>query len=289
VFSAPEKQTAIDQLAGYFESYRNLFVITGAGISTESGIPDYRDENGDWKRKSPITHQQFVREVPFRKRYWSRSMVGWKMMKQASPNRGHLALTELEKSGWLQVIVTQNVDGLHQQAGSQHVVDLHGSIARCICLQCGDLILRKDLQYTLESINPEFAELTATSAPDGDADLNGQTLEKFQVPDCQICGGILMPDVVFYGGSVPKTRVAYLLQQLARADALLVIGSTLTTYSSYRYCLAGAAQHKPIIAINSGLTRADHLLSLKVRTHCGEVLHSLASHLNSSTNSHLSG
>ena len=273
------EQTPIEQLVCFFESHQSIFVITGAGISTESGIPDYRDENGDWKRRSPITHQQYIREEAFRKRYWSRSMVGWKMMKEATPNQGHLALTSLEKAGLLQVIATQNVDGLHQQAGSQHVIDLHGNIARCICMQCGKSIHRQDLQIALEAVNPDFTDLTANSAPDGDADLNCYHLVEFQVPDCETCGGLLMPDVVFYGGSVPKTRVNYLNQQLANSDAMLVIGSSLMTYSSYRYCLDGASQNKPIIAINRGVTRADPLLAYKIEDHCGEILNGLISHL----------
>jgi NAD-dependent SIR2 family protein deacetylase len=277
--SVSEEQIFMDQLARFFQTHQHIFVITGAGISTESGIPDYRDENGDWKRKSPITHQQFVSKESFRKRYWSRNMVGWKLLKRATPNRGHLALTQLETNGYLQVIVTQNVDGLHQQAGSQHVIDLHGNVSRCVCLSCRKIVLRSELQTILECLNPEFLDSCANSAPDGDADVIQQDLNHFQVPDCQLCGGILIPDVVFYGGSVPKTRVDYISRQLETADALLLIGSTMMTYSSFRYCIAGVSQNKPIAAINRGVTRADKLLAFKITGHCSEVLAKLAAHL----------
>lgn len=278
----PNRQTSeiiqndIAELVHFFNRHQRIFVLTGAGLSTASGIPDYRDQHGQWKRTSPITHQHFIRDEHARKRYWSRSMVGWKLMANARPNAGHTALAKLEHLGYLQLIVTQNVDGLHQLAGSSNLVELHGGISRCICLSCNNRLLRSALQVSLEALNPALADRTAGAAPDGDADLDGEDLTGFHIPDCEQCGGMLMPDVVFYGGSVPKTRVNYLTQQLAQADAMLVVGSTLTTYSAFRYCQQAAQQDKPVLAINLGKTRADNLLHCKIEQDCGWTLEQLS-------------
>jgi len=269
----------LDDLLIFFQRHSRIFVITGAGISTESGIPAYRDEQGNWKRKSPITHQQYVSDEHFRKRYWSRSMVGWKLMQTAAPNPAHFALAQLEKAGHFQVLVTQNVDGLHQRAGSQHVVELHGNLVHCNCLACGVQFSRQEVQQLLELRNPTTIADSISPAPDGDADLDNVDLTGFINPSCKQCSGVLMPDVVFYGGSVPKTRVAYLQQQLEMADGVLAIGSTLTTYSSYRYCKAAAGQNKPVVALNLGISRADDLLTLKIQDDCSKVLQALAERL----------
>ncbi len=261
----------VDKLADFFRTHQRIFVITGAGISTGSGIPDYRNANGEWKRKSPITHQEFTTDIRARKRYWSRSMIGWKTIHKAAPNSAHIALQQLEEMGFLQVTITQNVDRLHQRAGSRHVVDLHGRIDQCVCLICRKPLSRNEMQVRLEKLNPAFANLSATSAPDGDADLNLTDLAGFIVPECR-CGGNLMPDVVFYGGSVPKERVNYIQGELDKADGVLVVGSSLMVYSSFRFCKEAAAQGKAIVAINQGLTRADDLLRWKIDDDCTRVL-----------------
>jgi len=197
-------------------------------------------------------------------------------MASARPNAGHTALARLEHLGNLQLTVTQNVDGLHQLAGSRNLVELHGGINRCICLSCNSHLLRSTLQDSLDALNPALVDRTAGAAPDGDADLDGEDLTGFRIPDCQRCGGMLMPDVVFYGGSVPKARVNYLTQQLDQADGMLVVGSSLTTYSAYRYCQQAAQQDKPVFAINLGKTRADALLYCKIEQDCGWTLEQLS-------------
>ncbi len=267
-------------LIDFFRNHNRLLVITGAGISTESGIPDYRDPQGNWKRKPPITHQEFVKHEHQRKRYWARSLVGWRFVDQARPNVGHRVLAQLEQAGYVQLVVTQNVDGLHQQAGSQHVVELHGQIASCVCIRCGVMGDRQEFQTRLEKHNPRYAELSAHIAPDGDADLNFGSFDDFAIPPCLVCGGVIMPNVVFYGGNVPKTRVDYVYQQLEQVSAVLVVGSSLMVYSSFRFCRAAAEQGKPLAALNRGRTRADDLLSLKVEDSCSQILTQLAQHLN---------
>jgi NAD-dependent SIR2 family protein deacetylase len=250
-----------------------LFVLTGAGCSTGSGIPDYRDANGEWKRVArPVTLQAFLGDERARRRYWARSLVGWKRMDAARPNDAHRALAALEHGGRLEQLVTQNVDGLHQAAGSRKVIDLHGRVAVVRCMSCGLRVPREQLQAELARRNPRFAGLAAVEAPDGDAELDGVELTAFEVPSCEECGGVLKPDVVFFGESVPRDRVARAMAALERADAMLIVGSSLMVYSGYRFARRMAELGKPIAAVNLGKTRADDLLALKVAERCADAL-----------------
>ena len=266
-------------LDGFVRQHDRLFVLSGAGISTDSGIPGYRDDNGQWKRSPPVQWQDFLRSASTRQRYWARSMVGWPVVARARPNPAHRALAQLEAAGRVRQLVTQNVDGLHQRAGSSAVIELHGNVSEVICLDCGGEYLRADIQHRLEQDNPTFCDLSATPAPDGDADLESRPIEAFRVPTCSLCDGMLKPAVVFFGESVPRQRVDDAALALERADAMLVVGSSLMVYSGYRFCEWAQRMGKPIAAINLGRTRADHLFALKVEASCAAVLAPLAASL----------
>ncbi|WP_157578441.1 NAD-dependent protein deacetylase [Rudaea cellulosilytica] len=259
-------------LADFVRAYPRLFVLTGAGISTASGIPDYRDLDGGWKRRPPVTYQAFVADAATRARYWARSLIGWRRFGSARPNQAHAALARLENDGRIEALVTQNVDGLHQSAGSRAVIDLHGRLDEVRCLQCERRIPREAFQRELEARNPAWRELDALAAPDGDADLDGMDFTSFDVPACTACGGMLKPDVVFFGENVPRERVEKAWAHLAASDAMLVVGSSLMVYSGFRFAREAARSGKPIAAINRGRTRADDLFALKVEGDCAEVL-----------------
>lgn len=250
----------------------NWTVLTGAGISTGSGIPDYRDARGAWKRPAPVTLQEFMGGLPVRQRYWARSLIGWPVFQQARPNAAHLALAKLEHLGRLAQLITQNVDGLHQQAGSHRVVDLHGRLDTVLCMQCARRWPRADWQAALQHANPRWQTLQASAAPDGDADLEGVDFSAFEVPPCPHCGGIVKPDVVFYGENVPVARVRSAMECLERSDALLIVGSSLMVYSGLRFVHAAKARRIPIAAINLGVTRADAELDVKLHAPCDEAL-----------------
>jgi len=269
----------IDRLVDFVAAHPKLFVLTGAGVSTASGIPCYRDTNGDWKRDRPVLHGDFVRDERARRRYWARSFVGWPRMSSARPGRAHHALADLEQRGRLRQLVTQNVDGLHQSAGSRDVIDLHGRLDAVECLGCRTRHPRSLLQQQLQQANPEFVPGRATAAPDGDADLHGVDSDAFTVPDCDRCGGTLKPAVVFFGDSVPRPTVARAFDTLADSDAVLVVGSSLMLWSGYRFCRAAREQGKPIAAVNLGRTRADAEIDLKVEQDCGTVLENVAARL----------
>ena len=258
-------------LHDFIADRRQLFVLTGAGISTESGIPDYRDATGAWKRPPPISYQAFVGDATARQRYWARSMVGWRRFGSARPSRSHYALAALEAQGRISLLLTQNVDGLHQQAGQREVIDLHGRLDRVRCLGCDALTERAALQSELVARNPAWADAQAAEAPDGDADLEAADFSAFQVPACLHCGGVLKPDVVFFGENVPAARVARANALLAQSEAMLVLGSSLMVFSGYRFVLAAARRGLPVAAVNLGHTRADALLTLKIERGCGEV------------------
>lgn len=261
-----------DALQNFIAHHRRLFVLTGAGCSTDSGIPDYRDTDGGWKRAQPVTYQAFMGEESTRKRYWARSLIGWRRFGKALPNPTHHALARLEQLGKLELLLTQNVDGLHQLAGNRNVVDLHGRLDTVRCMGCARRSPRHALQQSLLELNPAWARLDAFDAPDGDADLEGHDFNGFNVPPCPRCGGVLKPDVVFFGENVPRDRVTVAMQALEAADAMLVVGSSLMVFSGYRFAHAAAKVGKPIAAINLGRTRADPLLSLKVQQPCAEAL-----------------
>ncbi|NII53953.1 NAD-dependent SIR2 family protein deacetylase [Lutibacter sp. SG786] len=261
-----------DRLHDFVDAHARLFVVTGAGISTDSGIPDYRDGQGEWKRSPPMTLQMFMSGPQARARYWARGMIGWRHFASVQPNVAHRALAALEHAGRIELLLTQNVDGLHEAAGSHNVVDLHGRLDRVRCMQCGDISTRDAMQRRLQEANPTWMALQATIAPDGDADLDGVDFSSFEIPPCTVCGGILKPDVVFFGENVPRARVDTAWAHLARADAMLVVGSSLMVYSGYRFVLEASRRGLPIASVNLGVTRADALLTLKVELPCGEAL-----------------
>ena len=258
-------------LEAFIRDHPSLFVLTGAGVSTGSGIPGYRDNEARWQRRQPVTHQDFVRSDAVRRRYWARSMAGWPLMANAAPNAAHRALTRLQQGGHVMRLVTQNVDGLHQRAGSADVLELHGNIHAVLCMDCGETLPRTTVQAELVMANPRFADSTALAAPDGDADVE-RDFDDFAVPACTRCGGTLKPDVVFFGANVPRPLAASAMDALEDADAVLAIGSTLMAYSGYRFCEHAHASGKPIAAINLGRTRADELLTLKVEDDCANAL-----------------
>jgi NAD-dependent SIR2 family protein deacetylase len=257
----------------------SLCVLTGAGISTESGIPAYRDESGTWVRSPPIRHQAFLSSDAARRRYWARSMAGWPLMAAARPNAAHRALAALEQAGRVTTLITQNVDGLHQQAGSRAVIDLHGRLDGVVCLDCRRPQPRRAMQDWLEALNPEGSPELQGLAPDGDAEVDPARYADFRVPSCPACGGVLKPDVVFYGDAVPRPRVDAAMATLAQAGALLVAGSSLMVYSGYRFCLRAQELGKPLLILNRGVTRADELAALRLDAPCGAALEALAAAL----------
>jgi NAD-dependent SIR2 family protein deacetylase len=259
-------------LQDFVDRHRRLFVLTGAGCSTGSGIPDYRDAGGQWKRMPPVTYQAFLGNEAMRRRYWARSLVGWRRFRQARPNRAHRALAKLEAMGKIDLLLTQNVDRLHQAAGSARVIDLHGRLDLVCCVGCGRRTPREDLQDELSRLNDGWIDLRATEAPDGDADLEGADFASFQILPCSRCGGVLKPDVVFFGENVPRDRVDAAARSLNEADAMLIVGSSLMVYSGYRFVEMASRAGKPVAAVNLGQTRADRLLALKVESPCEEAL-----------------
>jgi NAD-dependent SIR2 family protein deacetylase len=272
---APPPETAArggDTLARFIDRHERLFVLTGAGCSTGSGIPDYRDAEGGWKRRPPITLQSFVGDAAARSRYWARSLVGWRRFGNARPNGAHAALAALESAGRIEMLLTQNVDGLHQAAGSRNVIDLHGRLDNVRCLGCELRVPRDVFQRELETLNPEWLAFDAIAAPDGDADLDGLDFTTFRAPDCAACGGLLKTDVVFFGENVPRERVERASAHLDAADAMLVVGSSLMVFSGYRFVRTAARAGKPIAAVNIGRTRADDLLALKIEVDCAAAL-----------------
>nr|WP_155910692.1 MULTISPECIES: NAD-dependent protein deacetylase [unclassified Mycolicibacterium] len=259
---------------------RRLAVLTGAGISTDSGIPDYRGP--DSPPSNPMTIQQFLSSPGFRQRYWARNHVGWRHMAARRPNAGHRAVAALEHAKLITGVITQNVDLLHTKAGSQTVVNLHGTYAQVVCLSCGHAMTRAALAVELERLNPGFTERATqvgsiAVAPDADAIVDN--VADFQYLDCPVCGGILKPDIVYFGDSVPKDRVQQAYSLVDNADALLVAGSSLTVFSGYRFVRHAAAAGKPVAIINRGPTRGDELATVKIDSGCSEILAMLTTEL----------
>jgi len=244
----------LNELNRWFDSSDQWLVLTGAGCSTAAGLGDYRDKNGQWKRSQPIHGQPFRNNPVVRQRYWARSAIGWPPFSKAQPTKCHRALRTLQVSGRAPHLITQNVDQLHQKATHQEVIDLHGALANVVCLQCGELSKRDDMQHRLLAQNPWLTTLDANFAPDGDADLELQSVQALKVPSCLNCAGMLKPD-------------------------LLVVGSSLMVYSSYRFCRHAKQSNKPIVIVNDGVTRADDIASAKISGDCGEVLEALVSSL----------
>jgi NAD-dependent SIR2 family protein deacetylase len=259
-------------LADFIDSHRSLFVLTGAGCSTSSGVPDYRDADGKWKRARPVTYQAFMGDEKTRRRYWARSLIGWRRIRRAHPNDAHRALARLEAIGKSELLLTQNVDRLHQAAGSRRVIDLHGRVDLVRCMGCERRTPRDELQDELARLNGSWLDLDAADAPDGDADLEGADFSSFLAPSCQRCGGVLKPDVVFFGETVPRDRVDAAARNLDKADAMLVVGTSLMVYSGFRFVQRAASAGKPVAAVNLGRTRADELLTLKTEQACEAAL-----------------
>jgi len=268
-----------ERLAQFLTLYPRTLVLSGAGLSTASGIPDYRDSDGVRRGRLPIQGPEFRRDPAIQRRYWARSMVGWPVLAQARPNAGHRALAALEQHGVVDAILTQNVDGLHQQAGSQSVLELHGNIHQVVCLGCGARFERAFIQTHLDTLNPALVETLAAPLPDGDAALDPDAITDFTVPTCIACGGVLMPDVVFFGDNVPAERTARAVALMDAADALLVVGSSLMVFSGFRFCRMAQAAGKPVAALNLGKTRADEMLALKLEGASEQVLPLVADRL----------
>ncbi len=260
---------------------RRIVVLAGAGCSTESGIPDYRGPQGSLRARKPIQYQQFVRSADARARYWARSTIGWPRMAGARPNRGHHALAELEAAGLVRGVITQNVDGLHQAAGSRRVVELHGSLAAVRCLECGGVLDRDTHQARLWELNPDWLErlsrgIGVETAPDGDVELPAWALASFRVADCPACGGVLKPDVVFFGENVPASRLEEAWRLFAEGEVLLVAGSSLTVFSGRRFVYRARSEGVAVGIVNLGPTRADELATARVDGRLGDVLPGLA-------------
>ncbi|BBX24905.1 NAD-dependent protein deacetylase [Mycolicibacterium alvei] len=259
---------------------RRVAVLTGAGMSTDSGIPDYRGP--DSPPSNPMTIRQFTSDPEFRQRYWARNHVGWRHMDETLPNAGHRALAALEGAGVVSGLITQNVDLLHTKAGSRSVVNLHGTYAQVICLDCGATMGRDELADALETANPGFIERAEAVggiavAPDADAVVSDTA--SFTIVDCPACAGMLKPDIVYFGESVPKDRVEHAYSMVEDAEALLVAGSSLTVYSGYRFVRHAIAHNIPVGIINRGPTRGDDHATVKVEAGCSEMLTLLAGEL----------
>lgn len=274
--SASRVQSDIESLHGFISAHPQLVVLTGAGISVASGIPAYRNHAGAWMRNAPIQHRDFLLQESSRQRYWARSFAGWPAVGAAEPNKAHLALARMEAQGSIDLLVTQNVDRLHQRAGHHQVIDLHGRLDQVICLDCGAVTSRSDMQARLSLFNPHLQQAERL-LPDGDADVHDELVNAVIIPECLRCGGILKPDVVFFGDSVSREKVAQINQAIDNASGLLVIGSSLMVFSGYRFCRHAALRSVPMACINPGATRADDLFDLKIEADCALVLPQLVS------------
>lgn len=262
----PDLVPLIERLRGA----STIAVLTGAGCSTESGIPDYRSPRAE-PRREPMRYVEFTRSATARQRYWSRAFVGWGNVGDAQPNAAHHALAALESAGRLSTLITQNVDGLHQAAGSARVIELHGALGEVICLGCEQVTRRADLQARLATLNPDWGSESMRSAPDGDADIARDTRE-FVVASCMACDGVLKPRVVFFGERVPPLRVERSFAAVESADALLVAGTSLQVWSGLRFVRRAAELGLPIVLVNLGPTRADTLATARVDARVGDVL-----------------
>ncbi|MEV7193714.1 NAD-dependent protein deacetylase [Streptomyces sp. NPDC093510] len=256
-----------------------VLVLSGAGISTESGIPDYRGEGGSLSRHTPMTYQEFTADAGARRRYWARSHLGWRLFGRARPNAGHRAVAAFGRHGLLSGVITQNVDGLHQSAGSVGAVELHGSLDRVVCLSCGAFSARRELALRLEEANPGFEPVAAGLNPDGDADLSDEQVGDFRVVPCDVCGGVLKPDVVFFGESVPPERVEHCRGLVREAASLLVLGSSLTVMSGLRFVRQAAKDGKPVLIVNQDPTRGDQHAAARVALPLGAALTTVAGRL----------
>jgi NAD-dependent deacetylase sirtuin 4 len=255
---------------------RRLAVLTGAGCSTESGIPDYRGPGTLRRARNPVQCREFLGSAEARQRYWARSVLGWPVLSRAQPNPAHRALAELEGASVVTGLITQNVDRLHHKAGSRAVLELHGALAEVRCLECHGLEPRERLQERLLAENPSWPSLAAESAPDGDAELPLELTRRFRALGCAECGGVLKPNVVFFGENVQKALVERAYSLVEASDALLVVGSSLTVFSGFRFVKRAVERRKPVAIVNLGPSRGDELATVKVEARAGELLPELA-------------
>jgi NAD+-dependent protein deacetylase sirtuin 4 len=269
---------AVDDLIGLMRGRRTL-VLTGAGCSTESGIPDYRGPQTRLKARNPIQYRAFISDPLARARYWARSLAGWPTIAAARPHDGHVALARLEASGAISGIVTQNVDRLHQAGGNRTVVELHGALEEVLCLGCGHITRRDAMQQRLLALNPGWDTRSMETAPDGDAEIDYRPYTHFHVPACTRCGGMLKPNVIFFGENVPGDRVAEAWRLYDQSDSLLVIGSSLAVYSGYRFVLRASKDQRPIGILNLGDSRGDTLTRCRVREAFGRAMPRVAESL----------
>ncbi|GLY65124.1 NAD-dependent protein deacetylase [Amycolatopsis taiwanensis] len=273
------RTTSLDEVTRVVSGGR-VVVLSGAGLSTESGIPDYRGPAGSLRRHTPMTYQEFVGSEQARRRYWARSHLGWATVARAEPNAGHRAVAALRTRGHLSGVVTQNVDGLHQAVGTSGVVELHGRLSRVVCLGCGRKSSREELDSRLRAANPVFEGSASRVNPDGDVDLADEQVRAFRLVDCSACtSGVLKPDVVFFGENVPPARVQRCYRLIDNARALLVLGSSLTVMSGLRFVRHAAKSGKPILIINRGETRGDRYANTLVDLPLGQALTDLARRL----------
>jgi NAD-dependent SIR2 family protein deacetylase len=275
----PSEAGGLDDLERILADGR-VVVLSGAGLSTESGIPDYRGATGSLRRHTPMTYEQFVSSADSRRRYWARSHLGWRTIARAQPNAGHLAVASLSAAGYISAVITQNVDGLHQAAGSSDAVELHGSLDRVLCLDCGRISPREELDRRLRAANPGFQDASTRTNPDGDVDLADELVAGFRTVACDACSsGVLKPDVVFFGENVPKARVQQCYEHIDESRALLVLGSSLTVMSGLRFVRRAAKSGKPIAIVNQGQTRGDAHAAIRLDFPLGPTLNQLAERL----------
>ena len=266
---------SIKELTELIADVDSITVLTGAGVSTGSGIPDYRDRDGEWKQAPPMQYAEFASSDSARQRYWARSYVGWQRFGNAEPNAAHHALARLETAGKIDTVITQNVDRLHSHAGNERVIDLHGDLEKVRCIDCGETSSRREFQRAMKAANPDWEARMLRLRPDGDAELGTDSHIDFNVPGCSGCGGRLKPDVVMFGENVPRDRVEDAMAAVDRASVLLVAGSSLMVFSGFRFARRAHENGKPIIILNRGKTRADEIATLKVDADCGDVLSAL--------------
>ncbi|HVJ94063.1 MAG TPA: NAD-dependent protein deacetylase [Labilithrix sp.] len=267
-------QELVDCLAA-----RRMVVLTGAGVSTESGIPDYRSPEAAKKTRRPLHGPDFVRSAELRKRYWARAMVGWEKFRRARPGRAHRAIAHLEAAGRLVSLITQNVDRLHHAAGSREVIELHGALAETVCLECGAFEQRDDLQARMRAMNPNWIDGPSPAAPDGDADLPDALIDEFVAPTCLHCWGPLKPNVVFFGHNVPRPIVDRAFAAVDAAEALLVAGTSLAVFSGYRFLRRAVERQIPVAVVNRGPVRGEEHATVKIEGSTGETLGALAERL----------
>ncbi|XP_019615252.1 PREDICTED: NAD-dependent protein lipoamidase sirtuin-4, mitochondrial-like [Branchiostoma belcheri] len=267
----------IRRLQEFLHASKRLLVITGAGVSTESGLPDYRSVKSPQHGKDrpvigPVMYQDFVKNTRVRRGNWARNYVGWPGFSSHLPNVSHRALVDWERRGKLHWLVTQNVDDLHRKAGSTRMTELHGSAFRAVCLSCRNVVPRAELQQVIAAMNPHWEAVPFEIRPDADVALTPEQIEGFRAPHCGNCGGPLKPDMVYFGECVPKDTVQLVFEKLEESDSVLVAGSSLQVYSAFRFVSAAHKQNKPVAILNIGPTRADRLAGLKINGRCGDVL-----------------